>query len=82
MNHHYDPRNPIPWVEATLADAIVWAEQERERIDRARRYHLDRAVERGTCAVGHDFTHGPGEAKYGGPCGYCLSAIEHRGTST
>lgn len=75
--HHYDPRDPLTWTKNVLADAIEWAEAEREATERARQYHLNRAIERGTCAVGHDFTDGPGQAKYGGECSYCRSVIAH-----
>lgn len=71
----------VDWVKVALPKAIEFAERGIAETARARKYHLDRAVERGTCAVGHDFTQGPGPHWTGiedEHCGYCLSAIEHK----
>lgn len=68
----------VTWTERVLERAIEFAARERAEIDRARAYHLARAIERGTCAVGHDLTlvEIPKNWKGTHPCGYCTSARE------
>lgn len=84
----YPGEDIVGFVKRHLPAAIEYAEREHLITRRSRRYHLDRAVERGICAVGHiipvliagrvtsvDFALAARPADPS--CGYCQSAVEH-----
>lgn len=69
----------VRWVEAALPAAIKFADAEQLRVDMARKYHIERTIERGTCPVGHtlDPDNIPINSLGTAQCGYCTNAAEH-----
>lgn len=67
----------VAWFRAHLTHALAFAESEAASIERARAYHLARAIERGRCAVGHDLSQATPTNRLGThPCGYCTNTKE------